>query len=953
MQLIPSARKSISQSPIRLTQRRLAKRRYLFEQLETRELLAAVPIGPEIRVNTQVADNQRNPSVAMDADGDYVVTWQSYTQDGDGPGIYAQRYNAAGVTQGREFRVNTFTTNHQLLPSVAMDAEGDFVITWQSYTQDGSGYGIYAQRYNAAGVRQGNEFPVNTFTTSQQRNPSVAMDADGDFVVTWSSDGQDGSFYGIYAQRYNAAGVRQGSEFRVNTFTTSQQRNQSVAMDADGDFVVTWTSDTQDGSFSGVYAQRYNATGVRQGSEFRINTSTTSGAAIPSVAMDADGDFVVTWQSFGQDGSFAGIYAQRYNAAGVTQESEFRVNTFTTNSQSNTSMAMDADGDFVVTWQSRDQDGSDYGIYAQRYNAAGVTQGSEFHVSTFTTKSQANPSVAMDASGDFVVTWQSGDQDGSGYGIYAQRYQLDAPVQLSNGVLTVEGTNLDDSIAVQIVTPAGGVPQLRVVRNGVNFLFAPSQVLAIIINGQSGDDTLTVGSTVTIGATINGGGGNDRLTGGGGSDVLLGGAGNDTYFFDNDTALGTDTVSDIGGGIDTLDFSSTGTLGVTVNLATAGAQVVNAQLTLVLSSGGMIENVIGGSRGDTLTGNTLNNVLTGGPGSDTLSGSSGDDSYRFDTDLALGADTITDTAGIDTLDFGLTTTRGVTVNLSSTTAQVVNAGLTLTLASATSMNNVIGGSQNDSLTGNSLVNALTGRAGNDTLSGGTGDDFYLFDTDTALGIDTVIEAAAGGGIDTLDFSTTATVGVEVKLSLSVVQIVNANLSLILSAGNSIENAHGGSRNDILIGNSLRNSLQGNAGDDVLSGLAGNDMLVGGAGKNLLFGGLGTDSLTGGTSQDLMLGARYLLENNINALISLRAEWVSASSISDRVGHLLGTIAGGLNSGFTLNQATVKEDFSPDTLTGGTARDWYLRNSLGAVVLQRDNLIDADVDSVFEEISNWL
>jgi len=363
---------------------------------------------------------------------------------------------------------------------------------------------------------------------------------------------------------------------------------------------------------------------------------------------------------------------------------------------------------------------------------------------------------------------------------------------------------------------------------------------------------------------------------------------------------------------------------------------------------------VGGELNDTLTGNILANSLTGGGGNDTLTGASGNDSYLFDTDLALGTDTVNESGGgIDTLNFSSTTTQAITVNLSLATVQLINTNLSLNLQSATTIENGIGGLQNDSLIGNTLANTLTGLTGNDTLTGGTGDDIYAFDTDTSLGSDTIVEAPASGGNDTLDFSTTTTIGIEVNLSFAIAQVVNTNLTLVLSAGNSIENASGGSQSDILIGNSLANSLLGNSGDDVLSGLAGNDALVGGPGKNLLLGGFGADSLTGGTSEDLMLGARYLLENDIDALTNLRVEWVSASSFSDRVGHLLGTIAGGLNAGFTLNPATVKEDFAPDTLTGGTGKDWYLRNSSDAVLLQRDTLVDADVDSVFEEISTWL
>jgi len=437
------------------------------QTLEPRVLLTAAPIGSEFQVNTYTVGAQRTlpespQSVATDADGDYVVTWTSDAQDGSNDGIYAQRYNAAGVAQGSEFRVNTYMTSFQRYSTVAMDADGDFVITWSSTAQDGSGGGTYAQRYNAAGVAQGSEFRVNTHTTNAQIESTVAMDADGDFVVTWASFGQDGDAYGIYAQRYNAAGAAQGSEFQVNTFTTGTQRYSTVAMDADGDFVVTWSSSgNQDGDQYGVYAQRYNAAGVAQGSEFRVNTYTTNVQRFSTVAMDANGDFVVTWSSSTQDdGTFFGVYAQRYNAAGVAQGGEFRVNTYTTQSQRFSRVAMDADGDFVVTWTSFSQDGSDYGIYAQRYNAAGVAQGSEFRANTYTTDKQRDSTVAMDADGDFVVVWSSYTQDGGGYGIYAQRYDDVGPDDADPaGPIVTELRVAGDTLFAdeQLVTPPAAV----------------------------------------------------------------------------------------------------------------------------------------------------------------------------------------------------------------------------------------------------------------------------------------------------------------------------------------------------------------------------------------------------------------------------------------------------------------------------------------------------------------
>ena len=382
-----------------------------------------IPTGNEFRINTFTANTQLNPSTAMDMNGNFVVTWEEVLLDASGSEVYAQRYNSAGVAQGSEFRVNTYTTSFQRLPSVAMDSYGDFVISWSSALQDGNFYGVYAQRYDNMGIAQGSEFKVNTFTTGNQNGSSVAMDSDGDFVVTWESGGQDNSTYGIYAQRYNSAGVAQGSEFRVNTYTTSHQNFPSVAMDSYGDFVISWHSNGQDGQSHGIYAQRYNYTGIAQGSEFKVNTFTIGSQNTPSVAMDSDGDFVVTWQSaIETGGADYGIYAQRYNNSGIAQGGEFHVNTYTTNAQSYPAVAMDSDGEFVISWHSNGQDGSGNGVYAKRYNNTGIAQGGEVKVNTYTTNSQAGSSIAMNSGGDFVISWVSFQQVGSGNGIYAQRF---------------------------------------------------------------------------------------------------------------------------------------------------------------------------------------------------------------------------------------------------------------------------------------------------------------------------------------------------------------------------------------------------------------------------------------------------------------------------------------------------------------------------------------------------
>jgi hypothetical protein len=82
----------------------------------------------ETRVNTTTANDQWNPSIAALPDGGYVVTWTSYNQDGSGWGVYAQRYDASGNTVGSETRVNTTTSSEQWFPSIAALPDGGYVV---------------------------------------------------------------------------------------------------------------------------------------------------------------------------------------------------------------------------------------------------------------------------------------------------------------------------------------------------------------------------------------------------------------------------------------------------------------------------------------------------------------------------------------------------------------------------------------------------------------------------------------------------------------------------------------------------------------------------------------------------------------------------------------------------------------------------------------------------------
>ena len=329
--------------------------------------------------------------------------------------------SAQQVRAGAEFKANTYTTGDQRLPEVLIQPGGEFIVAWSGVdsTLDASAYGIIAKRYDVLGNPLGADFRVNTFTPGYQFRPVAGGDARGNFVVVWSSDQQDGSYYGVFGQRFNANGTPAGAEFQVNTYTDGGQgasyffaaHNHAVSVAPNGNFVVVWGSyyPGQDGDTSSVHGQRFAATGAKVGAEFQINTYTTGHQLSPSVAVSPDGSFVVVWAT--QEGPNLpppntapfNVSGQRYDAGGNRLGGEFLVNSSTTGNQQAPVVWVAPTGEFTVTFY----DNGD--VAARRFLNNGTPIGPQFVVNTTTALREYNYSFGMDSRGNFVVNWNSVD----------------------------------------------------------------------------------------------------------------------------------------------------------------------------------------------------------------------------------------------------------------------------------------------------------------------------------------------------------------------------------------------------------------------------------------------------------------------------------------------------------------------------------------------------------------
>jgi Ca2+-binding RTX toxin-like protein len=403
------------------------------------------------------------------------------------------------------------------------------------------------------------------------------------------------------------------------------------------------------------------------------------------------------------------------------------------------------------------------------------------------------------------------------------------------------------------------------------------------VNGGAGNDTIqyTVGDGID---TINGGADTDTL-------AVSGTAGNDTIHVvvngssvtsiegTSPTNVENYTVSGLGNTAagDTLDFTGT-TSAVTVNLGTGSA-------TGFMSVTG-IENVTGGSDNDSLTGNSDPNTLSGGAGADHLSGGGGNDAFRYV--LGDGDDVIDGGTGSDTLDY-TGTASVVTVDLGTNTA----TGLTDSGGSFTSIENVTGGSDADTLIGDSGANVLTGGGDDDTLDGGGGTDTAAYagtlaqsaltavaghwevnggaeGTDTLENIEIVQHGGGryllvgnGGFADAATAATAATQAGDTIVFAAppppdnpiVIDLTDTNedIDVTIPYDVDVDIETGGGDNHITTGDGDNHITTGGGDNEIVTGDGNSDIVTGDGDNEVVTGNGNNDIVTGDGNNDIVTG----------------------------------------------------------------------------------------------------
>jgi Ca2+-binding RTX toxin-like protein len=792
---------------------------------------ADAAIGGEVAVNSYRPNWQTAPVITTLADGSYVIVWRSLEQDGSGWGIYSQRYDQSGAPAGPETRVNTTTFSGQDLPSVAALSGGGYVIAWSSAA---AGEATYFQRYDSAGSPVGGETLAASVYSGM-----VASLAGGDFLIAWTAS------TGAYAQRFDSSGTALGGPALLGPATNSNPVGQlSIIGLAGGGYVATWTSSNGPDD-TDVYARQFDSSGQALAPEFLISTATGPINNQPDVAALADGGYVIGWKWVDFDEGSA-VYARRYDSAGLQVGTELLLDESSdVNGVAAPRLAGLGGGGFVISW-SADVAGTPQ-VFAQRFDSASAAEGAAVRINS--SNHALGPDVTAVGLDSYIVAWSSFPSTQLGFEVLAQRR--------GPAVQAVEDSNLVFSTAVG---------------NAISVSDADAASLTITLSAARG--TLTLSGTAGLAFTAGDGTADSTMTFSG-TAAAINAALDGLVYRGPPDGMGTDSLT-----ISTTDDGN----------GDPGAALTDTDtIEIFLADDHFIP---GDSGSNTLDGTSMADLFSLEQGGDDIAhGLGGNDVFLFGAAMT-SADEVDGGAGIDqiaiqgdysgpnalTLGSGVTNFESLAIlpgndirfgdpgtNFYDYNITTVNANVAPGVQLIVDANRLRVG-EDFTFNGSAELDGgffIWGGGGVDTLTGGSMTDIFYFGENGQFGASDTVNG--GGGTDQLGLRGNYTIvfGAGQLSGIENIGLVSAQDTRFGALGSTFN--YNLTMNDANVASGVLMTVDGAAlrngetltfnGSAETNGLfrifggQGSDVITTGAGADIIQGGRGADDMTGGGGAD--------------------------------------------------------------------------------------------------------
>ncbi|MGC4120621.1 MAG: metallophosphoesterase [Myxococcales bacterium] len=370
----------------------------------------------DMTANSIGAGDQLNPVLGMTSAGGFVMAWEDDSSTADGSGnhdIMIRGFSPGGCQSFAQTTANANTSGQQRLPSLGVAGDGRFALAWEDDNDANGTFQIYARGFKADGTENVPTLTVNTTAAGQQRNPALAMATDGRFVVAYEDDQDGDGKFQIRVRGFSATGAQSFADRSAHDDALGVRAKPSVAMAADGTFVVAWEDDTDGNGIYQIHARGFAANGTPRWAAKAVNSVSTGQQRKPAVACDTLGNFVVAWQDDQDDDGKYNILARGFTAAGAQRIADFPAHKTLGGQHLSPSVAVAPDGSFVIGWQDDADANGTYQIRARGFSAAGAEKKAEFTINRFASGQQRMPVVGFAARGKLVAAWED-DMDGNG-----------------------------------------------------------------------------------------------------------------------------------------------------------------------------------------------------------------------------------------------------------------------------------------------------------------------------------------------------------------------------------------------------------------------------------------------------------------------------------------------------------------------------------------------------------
>ena len=307
----------------------------------------------------------------------------------------------------------------QIHPAIAVNrTTGSMVAVWEDDTscEDGKGtegerkgkvnHDIEGRIFYGGGCEKVSQFRIHKDKSGDQKTPVTAMDIKGNFVVVWADDSDGDGDYDIWMRGFDENGKERIPQTHVNSIMKGQQSNPSIAMAADGRFVVAW-EDEADGKAL-VKMRGFKADGAQAFAEINVSSNKNDVQGNPSLGMDDNGNIVVAWEN--RSTGKGDIWVKGFDMNGTTRFESFVANTDVNGMQRNPAVAMNSKGFIYVAYEDDSDEDGRYRIKGRSFKADGTPLNDstvyQNSIQKELQESATNPVVCISQDNDVVITWE-------------------------------------------------------------------------------------------------------------------------------------------------------------------------------------------------------------------------------------------------------------------------------------------------------------------------------------------------------------------------------------------------------------------------------------------------------------------------------------------------------------------------------------------------------------------